>query len=74
MEMEVDQIEMTLVLTRAQSLDEFRSEKTELRILGKPFFRMIQGGGLVFDFISNETDAAELKAFIEQGLIYVIKE
>lgn len=70
----MEQIEVKHTVVRAKSIDVFRSEKTGLRELNKPFYLMKPGGLMEFDFIKEETDVRELKAMIEQGLIYVMKK
>jgi hypothetical protein len=69
----MEKIEVKHTLIRARSIDEFRSERTKMRIINKPFYRERPGGAFVFDFIREDTNKRMLEAEIEQGLIYVIK-
>lgn len=69
----MEKIQVTHTLIRAESIDEFRSD-TGKRILKKPYWKQLPGGLMEFEFITAETDAKELLAMIEQGIIYVINE
>jgi hypothetical protein len=61
-------------LTRARSIDEFRSDQDGRRILNMPYYRQKSGGVYVFDFIREDTDKQKLKAEIENGIIWIIKK
>lgn len=67
------QIHCTHTLIRAENIDQFRSKETKKRILKMPYYRK-HGSVLVFDFITEETNARELKAQIELGEIWVVEK
>jgi len=64
---------ITETLKQVHSLDEFRGENKKA-IFRLPYYRMLEDGTLVFDFIWKDTDPVKLQEFINQGTIYRLVE
>ncbi len=64
-----DLITITETLRLVRSLDEFRGPNGKA-ILKTPYFRKLEDGTLLFEFIWNDTDPRQLQEFIARGSIY----
>lgn len=69
-----DVITLSFDLVKATGIRQFRSHGNGRRIISMPYWRRLNGGPWVFEFISEETDADLLAAEIDAGEIYIRQE
>ena len=58
-------------LEKAVNIEQFRYESGR-RIKNKPYYRLLDDGVLLFDFIKKDTDAEELEELIKKGKIFIV--